>query len=682
MTHVVCCILIVIATTGLRAQYWESLGGPGGGIVGSSIAPNGDIYVFTDLTTHRSTDQGVSWARMYSTHPMNSSITWAPSGTMYMVQKTILFKSIDGGGTWTQLKSFPVSHLTAFIVTTSKGDLVAANWDSIHVTTDEGAIWQAIAKPSQYEVDGLFVDRDDVIYLSVKNGYIYRSTDQGFKWTRIINDLPSNSSFSMASPAPGVVFCVRGNQLFRSFDKGRTWDKFYTHPDPVYRLIATPDVLFFLDPGYTLHKSTDGGISWQKILRNPNSYLYPLFVTDEDLFALGSGIVNIGELYKRNIQNGEQWEVVTTPTARVTHLASLSSKEVFAASIHASYYGFLWKFDGLRWYGDTAFRGVPISELSVDSLDNVFTVINNVLHKSTDAGNTWTNSLRLIDRPVGFAASRTDHYVLSNEGLFRSLDRGDSWDIVKTSVKFSTPSSFGIAGDYLYIGGVQNYYRSADNATSFDTPIFPFINGSDSVKAIAAVGSAVVFGVHNTGMYFSSDHGFTWENHSEGLVLDTINDLLITPSKAVFAATTSGVYEYSPFTKVWTNVNEGILSGKALSLALGDDGKVYVGTDGAGVYRTTKTWHTADVNEHYANSTTISAYPNPASSNVVIHLPSAVSYESRIVVYNILGEALPLTIDRSGSQVSIRVASLPNGRYVARVFDRTQVSSIPFIVQR
>lgn len=598
-----------------------------------------------------------------------------------MLGQNILLKSIDEGSTWSVVRSFSTSK-QPFLVTTPQGQVVVASVDTVFITSDDGATWQMRRPGPQYSAaKGLSIDKDGVLYLSLEYAHCYRSLDNGLSWARMINGLPLiNGVLNISSPSSGVVYASLYYYVFRSLDRGRTWENLHMFPGELHSVVALNiDTVFAINTAGLLYRSVDGGKTWEVL--NATDYFYPriFFTSGSDLF-----IASNGSLYSRNIQTGDRWLLRSTPTGRVTQLAVSRPNKLYAGTMQLhNFSGGLWEYDGFEWQRDTNFPQSSLTELAVDSNGTIGAVINNMFVRSTDGGETWSTSLSLLSTIHQFAATKTRHYMLSNEGIAVSVDRGSSWDLMPIEMKFSSPLSIAVSGDMVYVGGFANYYRSLDNATSFDTPIFPFITGSGFVRTIDAVGPYVAMGVDRTGAYFSSDYGLTWENYSDGLAaFDTINQILMTPSRTVFAAANSGVYEFSPTTRTWTNVNNGQVGGIALSLALGADGKVYVGTEGAGVYRTTKTWHTADVNEHRHNPNTMSAYPNPASSSVVIHLPSTISDECRIVVYNVLGEALPLTIDRSGSYASIRVASLPNGRYVARLFDRTQVHSIPFIVQR
>jgi hypothetical protein len=262
-------------------------------------------------------------------------------------------------------------------------------------------------------------------------------------------------------------------------------------------------------------------------------------------------------------------------------------------------------------------------------------------------------------------------------GIFKSSDGGNTWE--QDSIRGKKLTSIGVSGNTIYAGGPQTFYRSTDGGATWEEPVFPFIIGSGVVRAIGCRDSIVIVGVDRTGVYFSSDKGQTWENHSIGLALDTINQVLLTASGALIVATTSGVYYYDLPMQTWKNVNDGLIFGNVLALALGTDGRVYAGTDGDGVYRSTKTygsWFNSVPRDEYQPDD-ISIYPNPASTEITInYFKTGAPEKFKVVVYSLLGEALIV----ENNQINLGVSSLHTGQYFLRIFTDDKIQTLPLSI--
>ncbi len=172
-----------------------------------------------------------------------------------------LYRSFDGGRTW---------------VIKELGDLSAGN----HLTT-------------------VHVCRNDTNVIIV-GGYVMdgvmRSTDGGETWTRVISD-PQNrriwfiSEAIMEDPnAPDILYAVRGsviNEVYRSIDRGATWEVMGVVPDSLSTKLHTvqirPDssnILFAGCQQGVIVRSDDSGRSWRAV---PVNGRYDLFTPDAEI---------------------------------------------------------------------------------------------------------------------------------------------------------------------------------------------------------------------------------------------------------------------------------------------------------------------------------------------------------------------------------------------------------------
>lgn len=692
-------VLLSLSTSSLFAQYWERTGGPGGvEMKTASISPSGDIYVFTN-SLHRSTDKGDTWERLapsmdFSSASNSDRIVWVPSGTAFMLFDSDLWRSADNCNTWENIKDLST---TSSIAVSIEGYLVIQGGKTVSVSTDEGVSWSSLSNlPSLHnnELNDIFTDKDSVLYV-VSKYYIHRSTDKGLSWHTIESGLPvSSSRKTIYSPRPGLVLAAMDVEIYYSIDRGKTWTRaLYAsqHPGYFYSIVGiSPDSVFAMtDDGY-IFRSENGGKTWTRFGDQWGPGLaeigIKLLADGRNLFALFRDT-----LLKRTIDTDTSWQVLTLPSATVLQLTTSPSGKVYAVTtkpkgIYTTEQ--FWTFgqdNGWRQGPQFGFFSKALLADTNDHIYGIFDKSSTSFFRSIDGGQSWFDKIDFAGDQFQMSMSPEYIYVVSDfNGVFRSPDRGGNWEQPTFGLLVSKLTAIGTADQgRVYVGGLQRFFRSNDHGGTWEEVLFPFIAGSAQVRAIAAHGSDVVAAVNRTGVYFSSDEGKNWVNHSQGLVSDTIYTLLNTPSGSVFLATTTGLFEYAPSTKTWTKVNEGKFNSTVYSLALGSDGRVYAGTNGDGVYRTAKsygTWSKTIMPE--TNKTDdIYLYPNPASGELKIYYQRISSNPVSVRVYNLLGESVLREMESDG-EISLDISALITGSYFLRIMSENSVRTIPFLIQR
>jgi hypothetical protein len=102
--------------------------------------------------------------------------------------------------------------------------------------------------------------------------------------------------------------------------------------------------------------------------------------------------------------------------------------------------------------------------------------------------------------------------------------------------------------------------------------------------------SFLLTSIHERGLFVSGDGGVSWRQISSGLESNgSHHRVVFDPTNARIAYTTdtfSGVYRSTDAGLTWLQINTGLDMRAATGLAVSADGQhVYVGTNGAGVYR-------------------------------------------------------------------------------------------------
>ncbi len=246
--------------------------------------------------------------------PNNPHVVWVGTGENNS-QRSVgygdgVYKSLDGGGTWTKMGLERSEHVGRIVVDPRDSDVVyvAAQgplWSpggdrGLYKTADGGKTWALVLEISENTgVSDLVQDpRDpDVLYASAyqrrrrvwtlvdggPEGGIHKSTDGGRTWRELEQGLPKGDVGRIGlaiSPAdPDVVYAIVAAALddggfYRSTDRGESWHKMsdYVSASPQYyqELVADPhdrDRVYSMD--VWLQVTDDGGKTFRKV---PETY--------------------------------------------------------------------------------------------------------------------------------------------------------------------------------------------------------------------------------------------------------------------------------------------------------------------------------------------------------------------------------------------------------------------------
>ncbi len=218
-------------------------------------------------------------------HPADADIFYigAPAGG--------LWKTEDGGESWTPLtdgqptlgvSSIVVSWDDPDVIYVGSGDRDAGDAAGLGVfkSTDGGQTWTQMNNGMYNVTVGRMVqhpDSSDLIYAATNSG-IFKTTDGGQNWS-----MKKSSGFKEILFKPGdpmVMYAASGGRFFRSEDSGETWQQITSGlPSNAARAVigVSPDdpetVYFFATSNssfYGLYRSTDGGTSFTLRSSSPN----------------------------------------------------------------------------------------------------------------------------------------------------------------------------------------------------------------------------------------------------------------------------------------------------------------------------------------------------------------------------------------------------------------------------
>ncbi len=539
---------------------------------------------------YRTTDGGENWTKVLDggnlfkdiiIDPKNPTTVYVASGFFDRHQLTKLegvYKSTDGGTTWTQINN----GIRNLYVTNIKFDPKDSNtiWGTtgmipqfdtdienvdgaIIVTKDGGMIWTESKRqrnngnPQLYSALGISPTNPNVIYAGAF-GIFFKSKDGGMTW--------AETGFGPLGSNPGhpIDIAVDPNDentvyvdsyiggVFKTTDAGKTWvtNAFGYSGTQANGVAVSPDgKKVFATSRSGIFLSDDKGVNWlpvglgdveldelQAIAPNP---------TDNNKVLLGDSQNSMSSIFL-SVDGGMVWKTVFMlfPENFALHPTSLGLDGEIA-------------FVDIKWAKsnpNTAIAACVKKSLFHDGEDSIGWGV----FKSTDGGmswgnkqngipgfkNTWSIDIDPTDEKIVYAAT-------NDSGIVKSIDGGETWTQINNGLESSKSfRSISIcpANTQVLLAGTANgqIFRTSNAGTSWQSVLN---EGRPEDKFVSIVFNPVsstqqVYAASkSTGFYVSGDNGQSWQQFNNGLLIREVNGggLTVTPDgSAVYAATNGG----------------------------------------------------------------------------------------------------------------------------------------------
>jgi photosystem II stability/assembly factor-like uncharacterized protein len=348
-------------------------------------------YINADTKLLKTVDGGSTWASVY-TFPTSSyryaDFTGDTIFIKYYDNNTRIKRSPDGGTTWQSifLSSSNLIGTIAFL-NDSVGYDIRSN-SSIWRTIDCGQSWVNV-----YNGFGMviLVPLHQLLIMSGGfEGQLLRSTNLGNSWNVVSSDPGIHHFYSVAMNPSGQGFAGADTLMMRTNDGGRSWVhgsffSCYTYADHQY---LNSDTMVAV--GCMFSRSEDAGISWSP--HGPDTIAPVLlgcgFLNSDTGMIVSSGIQN-GFSIHRTFDGGNTWDTIfTTPNYTLHEVAMVSSSVAVATS-----YGpnkLLRTADaGVTW--SVVYTGLSPFDEVVAFGDTLYAFNYSEIVRSTDGGVSWTN---------------------------------------------------------------------------------------------------------------------------------------------------------------------------------------------------------------------------------------------------------------------------------------------------
>jgi photosystem II stability/assembly factor-like uncharacterized protein len=570
---------IVVDPSNANIVYVAALGHPYG--------PNAERGVF------KTTDGGKTWTKVLykdentgatalAMAPNDSNTIYAalwqtrrPPWNVYPPSNgpgSGLFKSTDGGASWTQLTNGLPAHVGRIGLSISRAGprRIYANVDAapgqggIYRSDDAGATWTRVDGEQRiwqrgWYFSGITADPRDPDIVYVMNTSTYRSTDGGNHFDAILGDPtgddyhalwidPDNSNRMILGSDQGVVVSV---------NDAKTWSSWYNQPTAQFYHVITDDEFPYAAYGAQQDSGTATQISQSRYGAISNQDFRPLDVGGENGYlapdARHPGLVYGGTVTKEIVSTG--WEQNIDPTLaypntvwRNTWTLPLAFSPVDRSSLYFGHQNVFRSRDGgATWQIvspdlSRADEGTPsnLDPATLADTNNVqrhgvvYTIAPSPLRADliwagTDDGNIWVTNASTGAPQTG---STEPHWQNVTPAFLQPWSKVG---IIEAS--HFDPATAYAAIDRHRLDDYKPYiYRTTDGGASWSAIVDGIPDGSFvNVVREDPVQRGLLYAGTERGMYVSFDDGALWQPLQRNLPVTSIRDIAVHDDDLVIA---------------------------------------------------------------------------------------------------------------------------------------------------
>jgi photosystem II stability/assembly factor-like uncharacterized protein len=407
------------------AMAWRTTGPTGGDVRSLVVDPkdsnrfffgtlDGQIYTSNDACRTWSLFANFNRPRLYVD---NIIIDSRDSNIMYVAthrhkESGGLYITKDGGKKWREISALKNEAIHAMIQSPTSPDiLLAGTVSGVFRSMDSGETWERINKEgvNPYTVESLAIDPRNPNVIIAGTWYRpYKTTDGGKSWRLIKEGMIDDSdvfALDIDENNPDHIFASACSGIYESWNGGEKWSKIGGIPSQARRTRA--------------------------ILIHPTTQSIVLAGTTEGFWRTGDG--------------GKSWMVTTSRQLEINAITVHRARPDFVY-IATNNYGVMVSNDSGRTFVPTneGYSGRFANSILVDR-ENPNRVYSTTINTTTgggfffisnDGGINWQASMRnLPNRIVMYSIFQDEQnantiYLATDNGVYRSLDRGASWSLV------------------------------------------------------------------------------------------------------------------------------------------------------------------------------------------------------------------------------------------------------------
>ncbi len=297
-----------------------------------------------------------------------------------------------------------------------------------------------------------------------------------------------------------------------------------------------------------------------------------------------------------SVSSSQNWQSLDGPYGQIVTGIAISENN----TIHTSSFleGLFARKAGGSWSSEYSDGTSAWTFVKAIGTNTIIAGRPSVVVRSADDGKTWNVVLAGEKSGGGMYPALTQlrdtlYLLLTDDspsnynGLFISDNGGETWLRRMREIGYA---SSGLASDStgrMAAASYSDVYWSDDHFSTQERA-FPRKSIRFTVIESDSVGEVWLAATFDEGLFYSRDRKM-WSAPKGAVLPDTVWTVAITPRGIAFAGSNEGAYTSTDGGSTWSTFNEGLPPGFAATfLYVAPDGHLYVGTNGAGIFRTEK----------------------------------------------------------------------------------------------
>lgn len=428
---------------------------------------------------------------------------------------------------WEHLKG-PNGGIIGEVKADSKGTLFAGVYfyRGLFRSYDGGKTWERLEYAfAEFQVYTIYISPEDHIYVGNNYGHkIYLSTDGGDTWATSSEGYVTNECWTISRTGDSIMTAGDGEfgGIWRSTNRGKNWVRTGELSIKPIDIQATPSGVFLCGSHNGLLRSTDQGLTWQRVSGMQGFAVPDFLIVSDSLIYCGSGYYSNGNGVFKSTDEGVTWQPAGLNNGLiVVDLERFSNGSLVAATKND---GILVSHDdGINWEeSDMILKNYEVFRL---------TVKNDTLYAGMDNGGIFMS----VDRAqnfelIGLPISGSNNLLINENKLYASTYSGIQ--VYSQQEKrwhydglFNTPIVRNSPSGTLYSQNGRDYFIYKKDLGSESWLKLTTNADTSIVNDIIFIDDSVIFASALT-FQMSSDAGISWKKiaGAVGSVLTLLNE--------------------------------------------------------------------------------------------------------------------------------------------------------------